>query len=896
MLKMLVRFLFGTLRGRLIVGVAVVHAVMMALFIADLTVRQRGMLRDLQVADATARSRALAASAAGWIVADDIAGLQEIVEGQRCYPEVLFAILADKDGRVLADTEKSRRGLYLLDLPRETTQKVFCSTPSLVDIAAPAMVEGRHVGWARVGTRQRAAGEKLAEITRGGVMYALAAIAIGSLIAWFMGRRLTRRLYVVQQTIDAVRSGNRLARAPIAGIDEAAVMAREFNFMLDAVAERDIELSASEEKYRTLFEESFDGIFITCPVGRFLDINKKAIAILGYDTKEEVFRLDVERDVYAHPPDRRRMLAIVDAQGIAEYEVPFKKKGGQEIIAYCSLTAVKDGAGTVNSYRGILRDITERKRAESVSMARLRLLQIAETHSLDELLEATLNEAEELTHSIIGFYHFLEADQKTLSLQNWSTRTKAEHCVAEGKGRHYSVADAGVWVDCVRQLRPVIHNDLASLLHRKGFPTGHASVVRELVVPVFRGEKIVAILGVGNKPQDYFQEDVETVSLLADLAWEIAERKRVEETDRRLALIVESSDDAIIAKTLDGVISSWNAGAEGLYGYSAIEVLGKPVSILLPPENTDELPEILGRLRRGERISHYETTRIRKDGQRLQVSLSVSPLLDGRGKVVGASTIARDVTDRKRFEEKLQLMQAQLAHMARLSTAGEMVASIAHEVNKPLYTLMNYAKACSNLLAAEHPDLGELREWNREIASGASRAGEIINRLIGFVRRTELQRVPANIREMIDESAAIIASEVHDGRLTLGMHLEDVDLTVLVDRIQIQQVLVNLLRNACQACKESGTDAPQVMIRTTLTQQGVEVSVGDNGIGLPEPLASRLFQPFFTTKPDGLGMGLAISKTIIEAHGGRIWATANPGPGATFHFTLPRSETEASDA
>lgn len=174
-------------------------------------------------------------------------------------------------------------------------------------------------------------------------------------------------------------------------------------------------------------------------------------------------------------------------------------------------------------------DITERKRNEAINASRLHLIQFSATHSLDEILEETVNEAEKLTCSLIGFYHFVEADQKSLSLQNWSTRTKAEFCKAEGKGVHYDVAAAGVWVDCVYQRKPVIHNDYASLPHRKGMPEGHATVVRELVAPVIRAEKITAILGVGNKPADYNQQDVEAISLLADLAWEIAERKRAEE-------------------------------------------------------------------------------------------------------------------------------------------------------------------------------------------------------------------------------------------------------------------------------------------------------------------------------------------------------------------------------
>ena len=160
---------------------------------------------------------------------------------------------------------------------------------------------------------------------------------------------------------------------------------------------------------------------------------------------------------------------------------------------------------------------------------RLRLFEFAISSSLEELLRKTLDELEKLTHSSIAFYHFVEKDEKSLILQAWSERTVNDFCRAEGKGSHYSINEAGVWVDCVRERKPVVHNDYASLPHRKGLPEGHAAVIRELVVPVIKNEKLVAILGVGNKSTDYTQEDVEIVSFLADVAWEIVERKRMEE-------------------------------------------------------------------------------------------------------------------------------------------------------------------------------------------------------------------------------------------------------------------------------------------------------------------------------------------------------------------------------
>ena len=195
---------------------------------------------------------------------------------------------------------------------------------------------------------------------------------------------------------------------------------------------------------------------------------------------------------------------------------------------------LRDDAGHTLGMFGISRDITENKFRENIQMARLRLTDYAANHTLKELLIATLDEACALTGSSVGFYHFLDADQKTLSLQAWSTRTTREFCKAEGEGSHYAIDQAGVWVDCVRERRPVIHNDYAALPHKRGMPPGHAHVEREMVVPIFRNELIVAILGVGNKAVPYKDNDLDSVTQLADLAWDIAVAKRATEEVFRL--------------------------------------------------------------------------------------------------------------------------------------------------------------------------------------------------------------------------------------------------------------------------------------------------------------------------------------------------------------------------
>ena len=200
----------------------------------------------------------------------------------------------------------------------------------------------------------------------------------------------------------------------------------------------------------------------------------------------------------------------------------------------CSVYAspLHDAEGRIIGKVAVLVDITRRNRIANIMQARLRLLEFANSHSMDELLTATLDEMETLTGSSIAFYHFLEADQKTISLQNWSTNTLKYECTAAGKGRHYDIAGAGVWTDCFHDRRPIIHQDYGSLPHRKGMPGGHATVIRELVVPILRGNQVKAIVGVGNKPADYDESDVEIVSQLGDLSWDIVERKQAEDALR----------------------------------------------------------------------------------------------------------------------------------------------------------------------------------------------------------------------------------------------------------------------------------------------------------------------------------------------------------------------------
>jgi len=341
-------------------------------------------------------------------------------------------------------------------------------------------------------------------------------------------------------------------------------------------------------------------------------------------------------------------------------------------------TVKREADGQISHYQGIVIDITDRKRTESVIAARMRLLQFAEMHTVEELLEATLNELEELTDSCIGFYHFVEADQQTLRLQNWSTRTRKEFCTAVGKGLHYNVSAAGVWGDCIRQRRPVIHNDYSSLSHRKGLPSGHPPVTRELVVPVFRGESIMAVIGVGNKPRNYTSTDMETVSLLADLSWGIVERKQAEEalriSEQNYRDIVEHAPFGIFHSTREGKMLNTNPALARILRYDSVTELLEAVNrsniqevLFVEPLQRNTLVDFVC----GGDVWHTFENRYRcKDGSIITCNVHSRRILDVEGEEIGFENFLENITDRVKAEKALRESEEKFRVLAETSPAG----------------------------------------------------------------------------------------------------------------------------------------------------------------------------------------------------------------------------------
>ena len=369
---------------------------------------------------------------------------------------------------------------------------------------------------------------------------------------------------------------------------------------------------------------------------------------------------------------------------------------------------------------------------------------------------------------------------------------------------------------------------------------------------------------------------------------DITERKRADETLREQANLLNLTNDAIFVRDENLIITYWNRGAEKLYGWTQEEAEGQISVELLKTRFPVPLEQIKAELLSNGRWEG-ELVRTKKAGTQAVVATRWSLQRDDKG---GQGTILEtnnDITERKRAEEERERLRQELAHLARLnrvSTIGELTASLTHEINQPIGAAMTNAQACLRFLNRGQPDVPEAREAALEMVRDATRAADIIDRVRSLYRKGSSKLEMVDVNEVIEEMVVMLHDEAN--RSSVNVHTElCVNLPdVLADRVQIQQVLMNLMINGIEAMREAGGE---LSIKSQLAEDGqLAISVSDMGVGLPSGKADEIFNAFFTTKPQGTGMGLAITRSIVESHGGRLWASANSGRGATFQFTLPQ--------
>jgi two-component system sensor kinase FixL len=364
--------------------------------------------------------------------------------------------------------------------------------------------------------------------------------------------------------------------------------------------------------------------------------------------------------------------------------------------------------------------------------------------------------------------------------------------------------------------------------------------------------------------------------------------------EAHLQSILDTVPDAMVVIDEAGVMHSFSKAAERLFDYTAADVIGRNVKMLMPSPYRDAHDGYIARyLATGERriigIGRVVVGE-RKDGSTFPMELAVGEMRSGSRRYF--TGFIRDLSERQVTEARLQELQTELVHMSRLTAMGEMASTLAHELNQPLSAIANYMKGSRRLLEAATDDRSQkIRDAIDKAGAQALRAGDIIRRLRDFVARGETERQVESIAKLVEEASALALVGAKEVGVRVRFQFDPGADLVLADRVQIQQVLLNLMRNAVEAM--AGSDRRELVLATVAHEGGtVEVSVADTGHGMAPEVTEQLFRPFVTTKAHGMGVGLSISRSIIDAHGGRIWAEPNPGGGTVFRFTLRVVDSE----
>ena len=675
----------------------------------------------------------------------------------------------------------------------------------------------------------------------------------GSFAIASLGDRIGFALFMVNGAAISVLAGtmrrrNAELRRSKSDLDHAQAVAEVGSWHLDVAKDA---LTWSEETYR-LFE-----VPIGTPVSR-----------------EKV----LER---VPPEDRQKLMDGWDAalEGTAS-DVEHRLVVGGETRWVRSRTQVElDSGGKPRFATGTFQDITKRKRAEQSLMVSLATRESAikeladQKFALDQHAIVAVTDVQgTITYVNEKFCAISQYSKDELIGQNHRIFNSGHHSKEFFQQMYHTIANGQVW-----------HGEI-----KNRAKDGSMYWVESTIVP---------FAGADGKPQQY-------VAIRTD----ITECKRVEEMRGRLAAVVESSDDAIISKTLDGTVTAWNSGAEKLFGYSSAEALGKSLDRLLPPERANEESDILARIARGEHVNHFETVRVRKDGKRVDISATISPLKDSSGAIVGVANIARDITQRKAAEVEIRKLNEELERRvvertAQLEAANQELEAFSYSVSHDLRAPLRHISGFSQLLVEEFGSTLDptAQKYVERIRAGTQKMGLLVDGLLNLagLGRHALRLQPTGLNAVIAEVLAILQPE-SEGRQVEWV-IADLP-AVECDPVLLRQIFQNLLANALKFTRPRAHAVIEVNHKEEEDGQ-VVFMVRDNGIGFNMKYVGKLFGVFQrlhrTEDFEGTGIGLATVQRIVHKHGGRVWAEAELDRGAAFYFTLgvgKRAESKSSGA
>lgn len=691
----------------------------------------------------------------------------------------------------------------------------------------------------------------------------------------------------------------------------------EYWFTLVDITKRKLaeaRLTTGKKNFETVVMSANDGIIFIGQGGKILVWNHVAEKVFGISASEArgriytSFHLKIYKEDGTPLPRGEQPSTLTFASGEPCLNTVLKivRDGGDYSWVNVNTSPIfNDGELQPCSVVITFSDITECKQVDKVLESRLRISDYALTRSLDELLTKVLDEAEAITESQIGFFHFVEADQLTLSMQAWSSNTLSTFCTAAVRKQHYPLDSAGVWADCVREKKPLIHNNYELLANRKGMPPGHTPVKRELVVPVFHNNLIVAVLGVGNKRTDYTVQEVRDLQHLANLAWDIVNDKRAQNalkvSREQFKAYIDNSFDVIFVLNGEGVFQFVSRAWERHFGYSLKDLLGKRFDFIVHPDDIAPCLKYVAQILREGHAKTSPPFRVKRiDGSWRWFIANSSVYVDvnKESQLIG---VAHDITESKNIESQLQ--QAKEIAEAASQAKSDFLATMSHEIRTPLSAMLGNIELVEGTLLTL-----QQREYLKDCKSAAQILLNVINDVLDFSKieagKVELVCEVFSVSSMARQVVRLYTASARQKGLELSLLLGDgLPEFISSDQQRIRQIIANLLSNAIKFTQH-GKVSLEITREPACSEAGLEetvlrIVVRDTGIGIPPDKQGHIFEiftqveNFITRTVSGTGLGLPICRRLLFLMGGSITVSSVPGNGSAFTVMLPVKQAQS---
>ena len=601
---------------------------------------------------------------------------------------------------------------------------------------------------------------------------------------------------------------------------------------------------ASEDDYKRLFENVRSGLYVSSKEGKFINANQALLDMLGYDSKEEFLNIDITRDLYLRPENRRKFQEMVERDGhVIDYEVDFKRKDGKRIPVLLTSHLRYDREGNVVGYEGIMVDQSRRKQMEE---------------DYRRLFE----------HVGCGVFisskegKFLNANQALLDMLGYKNKEEF------------------LKIDIMKDLyhRPENRRKFQEMVERDGHVIDY-----EVDFKCKDGSTIPVSL-TGHARYDQQGKVVGYEGINVDLSLRKQMEKEIREAHDFLNKIIISSPNAIMATDMKGNIIIWNRAAEETLGYKAEEVIGKMNIDQVYPEGMAK--EVMGMMRSSEygssgKLRSYPMVYLRRDGGTVDGNLSAAIIYDAQGKEIASVGIFIDLKERMDMERKLGEIREQLLQSEKLAAMGKLTSQIAHELNNPLYGIMNTLE----LLKTEIPSQSKRRKILDMALSETVRLTDLLRKMLSFSRPDEEAKQPADINTILDEILLLVKKQLQENSIRISSSLSGDLGMVYASKNQLRQVFLNMISNAGDAMPDGGT----LTVKTMRKDSNIHIEISDTGTGIREENIHKIFETFFTTKSSvkGVGLGLSLCYGFIKEHGGDILVSSEWGSGTTFTIILP---------